>query len=147
MRVVGNSKYGIIVYTLTMILGPRVMAVRVLWIWFSAFIRPVSLGIDNWNCLSWNLWKISPFSANPTKWSNTLTQFVGKLPTNGLSVFDHFMGLALKGLKTNNALNFCKNCISWKFWSVSLVICRNALVQFNCRILWLLRCKRNQSLS
>ena len=36
-------------------------------------------------------------SANPTKWSNTLKQFVGKLPKNCLSVFDHFVGLALKG--------------------------------------------------
>ena len=27
-----------------------------------------------------------------------LKQFVGKLPTNCLSVFDHFVGLALKGL-------------------------------------------------
>ena len=36
-------------------------------------------------------------SANPTKWSNTLTQFVGNLPKNCLSVFDHFVGLALKG--------------------------------------------------
>ena len=40
----------------------------------------------------------NPSSANLTKWSNTLKQFVGKLPTNCLSVFDHFVGLALKGL-------------------------------------------------
>ena len=32
------------------------------------------------------------------KWSNTLKQFVRKLPSNSLSVFDHFVGLALKGL-------------------------------------------------
>ena len=31
-------------------------------------------------------------------WSNTLKQFVGILPTNYLSVFDHFVGLALRGL-------------------------------------------------
>ena len=36
--------------------------------------------------------------ANITKWSNTLKQFVGSLQTNCLSVFDHFMGLVLKGL-------------------------------------------------
>ena len=36
--------------------------------------------------------------ANPTKWPNTHKQFVGKLPTNCLSVFDHFVKLALKGL-------------------------------------------------
>ena len=35
---------------------------------------------------------------NPTKWSNTLKQFVGNLPTKCSSVFDHFVGLALKGL-------------------------------------------------
>ena len=39
-----------------------------------------------------------PLSANFTKWSNTVKQPVGKLPTNCLSVFDHFLGLALKGL-------------------------------------------------
>ena len=36
---------------------------------------------------------------NPTKWSNTLKQFVGNLPTNCLIVFDHFVILALKGLR------------------------------------------------
>ena len=45
----------------------------------------------------------NPLSASITKWSNTLKQFVGKLPTNCLSVFDHFVGLALKGLT-----KFCK---------------------------------------
>ena len=42
--------------------------------------------------------KLNPLSANPTKWSNTLKQFVGELPMNCVSVFDHFVGLALKGL-------------------------------------------------
>ena len=41
---------------------------------------------------------LNPLSAKPTKWSNTLKQFVGKLSTNFLSVFDHFVGLAFKGL-------------------------------------------------
>ena len=41
---------------------------------------------------------LNPLSANPIKWSNTLKQFVGKLPTNCLSVFDHFVGQVLKGL-------------------------------------------------
>ena len=48
---------------------------------------------------------INPLSANPTKWSNTLKQFVGSLPTNCLSVFDHFVILALKGLKTLSILS------------------------------------------
>ena len=42
---------------------------------------------------------INPLSVNFTKLSNTLKQFVGKLPTICLSVFDDFVGLALKGLK------------------------------------------------
>ena len=43
-------------------------------------------------------------SANSTKWSNTLKQFVEILPTNFLSVFDHFVGLALKGLRVKKTL-------------------------------------------
>ena len=51
---------------------------------------------------------MNPLSANPTKWSNILKQFVGNLPTNCLSVFDHFVKLALKGLKVveNERSNF-----------------------------------------
>ena len=41
---------------------------------------------------------LNPLSANPTKWSNTLKQFLGYL-----SVFDHFVGLALKGLIIEDA--------------------------------------------
>ena len=55
------------------------------------------------------------FSANFTKWSNALKQFLGNLPTNCLSVFDHFVRLTLKGLielekvgqvATNNIANW-----------------------------------------
>ena len=42
---------------------------------------------------------LNPLNANPEKWSNTLKQIVGNLSTICLSVFDHFMYLALKGLK------------------------------------------------
>ena len=42
---------------------------------------------------------LNPLSASPTKWSNTLKQFVRNFPTNCFSVFDHFEGLALKGFK------------------------------------------------
>ena len=35
----------------------------------------------------------------PKKWSNTLKQFAYNLPTNFLSMFDHFVGLALKWLR------------------------------------------------
>ena len=41
---------------------------------------------------------LNSLRANPTKWSNTLKKFVGKFMTNCLSVFEHFMGLALNGL-------------------------------------------------
>ena len=44
------------------------------------------------------LFSLNPLSAKFIKWSNTLKQIVGKLPTICLSVFDHFSGLALKGL-------------------------------------------------
>ena len=40
---------------------------------------------------------LNPLSANPTKWSYILKQF--SFPPNCLSVFDHFVRLALKGLR------------------------------------------------
>ena len=49
------------------------------------------------NLLPSNL-MLNPLSANPTKLSNTLKQFVGNSPTNCLGVSDHFVKLALKGL-------------------------------------------------
>ena len=42
---------------------------------------------------------LDSLSANSTKWLNTLKQFVGNLPTNSLSVFDHYVKLTRKGLK------------------------------------------------
>ena len=45
-----------------------------------------------------NMEIINPLSTNPIKWSNTLKQFVSILPTNCLSVFEHFLKLAFKGL-------------------------------------------------
>ena len=44
---------------------------------------------------------LNSLSANITKWSNTIKQFVGKLPTNCLSVFDHFVGLTIKRLNSD----------------------------------------------
>ena len=78
-----------------------------------------------------NIWhhilsSFNPLSANFTKWSNTLKQFVGKLPTNCLSVFDHFVGLALKGLKRTDieyyasAFHLIEVIFSWN--SFSLVV-------------------------
>ena len=54
---------------------------------------PNSCGLINFqNFFHLNSVVINPLSTNPIKWSNTLK------PTNCLSVFDHFVGLALKGL-------------------------------------------------
>ena len=50
----------------------------------------------------------NPWSVNPTKWPNTLKQFVAKFPTNCLSVFDHFVKLALKGLRVKNMIKTFK---------------------------------------
>ena len=47
----------------------------------------------------------SVVSSNPTKWSNTLKQFFGKRPTNCLSVFDHFVKLALRELMLREILD------------------------------------------
>ena len=40
--------------------------------------------------------KFNSYGTNPTKWSNTLKQFIGNRVS--LSVFDHFLRLALNGL-------------------------------------------------
>ena len=52
---------------------------------------------------------VNPLSVNPIKWPNTLKQFVGKLQTNCLSVFDHFVNLTLKGLNY-----FLKNIVKFQ---------------------------------
>ena len=49
-----------------------------------------------------NMELFNPLYAYPTKWSSTLKQFVGNLPTNCLSVFDHFVKLALKMFLKNS---------------------------------------------
>ena len=54
--------------------------------------KPVSIA------LSINKHPVNPLRANLTKWENTLKQFGDKLVTSCLSVFDHFVGLALKSL-------------------------------------------------
>ena len=52
---------------------------------------------------------INPLSVKPTKWSNTPEEFVRNLPASCLSVFNHFVGLALKGLHRLNKVEplFC----------------------------------------
>ena len=61
------------------------------WKWKSVFFKSVlSSHCKNTGPVTRD---VNPLSANPTKWSNTLN-----LPTNCLSVFDHFAKSALKGL-------------------------------------------------
>ena len=54
--------------------------------------------------MSCGTFRFNPLSVNPTKWSNTLKQFVGNLPTNCLRVLDSLVGSALKGL---NSATYC----------------------------------------
>ena len=60
---------------------------------------------------------LNPLCTNPTKWPNTLKQFVGKMPTNCLSAFHHFVKLALKGLKALFVLRRFK-FLSWIFGNI-----------------------------
>ena len=53
---------------------------------------------------------INSLSASLTKWSNRLKQFVGKWPTKCLSMFHHFVGLALKGLTEIIAAKYHHAC-------------------------------------
>ena len=52
-------------------------------------------------------WYPNLLSANHKKWSNTFKQFVGKLPTNCLNVFDDFVGLALERLTEKYNFVYC----------------------------------------
>ena len=94
---------------------------------FTKYLNPRK----HYNLVSWILWKfinkiclneLKYLSANPTKWSNTLGQFVGNLPTNCLSEFDHFVGLALKRLRYWN--NFKITNFHFKlldFWTITSI--------------------------
>ena len=56
--------------------------------------KPEFFGVWKWKAsLKW----VNPLNTNPTKFSGT-QRIRRPLPTNCLSVFDHFMGLALKRL-------------------------------------------------
>ena len=62
----------------------------------SDFVSEIDIMIIFWLFLSFSKFfplAVNPLSAKITKWSNTFKQFVGKLPTNCLSVFDHFVGM------------------------------------------------------
>ena len=75
---------------------------------FSIFIVPITF-FKIFKCYSDKIF--NPLSVNPTKWSNTIKQFASILPTNCLIVFDHFVGLALKGLNDISDKTIKKNYI------------------------------------
>ena len=81
---------------------------------------------------------VNHLSANFKKWSNTLKQFVGKWPTNCLSVFDHFVGLALKVLNILEVkelpwLDFQNKIFTFTFSinQTETSLNQNAFVKFN----------------
>ena len=84
---------------------------------------------------------VNPLNANPIKWPNTLKQFVGKLPTNCLSVFGHFVNLALKGLiekllpraLENTGLYIKRPFLKAHKWiSAATVVCLSRLPNIRC---------------
>ena len=74
----------------------------------------------------------NPLSANPTKWSNTLKQFVGNLPTNCFCAFDHFVILALKGLKTSYCVKANSNFEIHHILLISLI--NNCCIKYVSRV-------------
>ena len=61
---------------------------------------------------------------NPVKHTQTIRW---QKPTNCLSVFDHFVGLALKGLK------LCYMC-KRKFFSFSTILQKNVILSNKCQL-------------
>ena len=68
---------------------------------------------------------MNPFSTNPTKWSNTLKQFIGN-SWRIVSVFDHFVGLVLKRKSyikkmfhwyRNQSVDLLFKLIGWLLWA------------------------------
>ena len=53
----------------------------------------------------WKACQCQRFELCPTKWSSTLKQFAGKLLTNCLNMFDHFVGLIFFSIKQNHQIH------------------------------------------
>ena len=64
----------------------------------------------------------NPLSVNPTKWSNTLKQFVANLPTNCFSVFGYFVKLGLKRLNQRKLIKNLRNSPRYVLLFFSLII-------------------------
>ena len=85
---------------------------------------------------------VNPLSAKLTRWPNTLKQLVGNLPMNCLSVFGHFVGLALKGLTiTIGSVSYQK--VSKYYYHDYIIhqITRKEmeLVKHQCKQIWAIR--------
>ena len=81
----------------------------------------------------------NPLSANPTKWSNTPKQFVSNLGTNCLSVFDHFVKLALKRLMLK------RKPVKWQYWLLSW--CHFQILEFGENFLYFIICWHKSKIS
>ena len=101
---------------------------------FVATGESVNYGLKELRYFGAKIWSIvpsdiDPLRANPTKWPNTLKQFVGNLPTNCLSVFGHFVNFALKGLKVVEYFNNSQKQFCYRFFR--LVAVDSAKVTYN----------------
>ena len=65
--------------------------------------------------------KLNPLTTNPPKMVKRIQTIRLLLSTNSLSVFDHFVGLAIKGSTPLIGQPFCKNKLSFS-WSCDWVI-------------------------
>ena len=74
---------------------------------------------DVFSAVNTRYFRFKPLNANPIKWLNTFEQLVGKLPMNCLSVFDNFVGLAIKGLIPDVSLGFLWNVPELLFFMIS----------------------------
>ena len=71
--------------------------------------------------------EFNPLIANPIKWPNTFKQFVGKLPTNCLSVFGHFVNFALKRLTVPSSLIYLIFSFITKRFGLIVDFCVNVM--------------------
>ena len=85
----------------------------------------------NKDCICQNF---NPLSANPTKWPNTLKQFVGKFPTKCLGVFGHFVKFVLKGWTAEVFLRSSSGCfLMFRYWILNDLIVWNTFLTFERR--------------
>ena len=114
-------------------LMPTSLVLQTIWDGFLSWMSPFSgklhlissrwkyeicmfLSITTSTTMSLFLIAIIPLSTNPTSWSNILKQFVSNLPTNCLSVFDHFVGLVPRGFSSYiHAATTCSSILNDSF--------------------------------